>query len=86
MSPLIAIAKSAVAGADRRNNTTYQILDRIWRDACSGPFEWELLPTLSDNYNPLHRGTYRNMATGDRITCQGLADGSHSFTFEQGEI
>ena len=63
----------------------YQILDQIWREACSGPFEWELLPTLTDNYDPFHYGTYRNLASGDTITCQGHTDGSHTFTFAQVE-
>ena len=73
------------AHSDQRDSYRYRLLEQIWRDACSSPFEWELLPTLTDNYDPLHRGTYRNMATGDTITCQGLADGSHSFTFAQVE-
>ena len=68
-----------------RRDYRYLLMERIWEDACSCPCEWELMPTLAENYDPLHRGTYRNMATGDTITCQGLADGSHLFTFSQGE-
>ena len=69
---------------DKPKSYFYQILEQIWRGACSSPCEWELLPTLTDKYDQLHRGTYRNTATGDTITCHGLDDGSHSFTFEQG--
>ena len=72
------------AHSDQLDSYRYRLLEEIWRDACSGPFEWELLPALAENYDPLHRGAYRNTATGDTITCQGNADGSHSFTFEQG--
>ena len=73
------------ASSNQPKSYHYRLLDEIWRDACSGPSEWELMPTPAGNYDPLHRGTYRNMMTGDTITCQGNADGSHSFTFEQGE-
>ena len=65
----------------------YQILDQIWREAWGSPLSWELLPaiTMTGNYDSLHYGTYRNGMTGDTITCQGHTDGSHTFTFSQGE-
>ncbi len=76
---------NVTAHSDLRESYRYRLLDQIWRDACSGPLEWELLATLSEGYDPLHRGTYRNLHSGDTITCQGNADGSHAFTFEQVE-
>ena len=73
------------ASSNQRKSYRYRLLEQIWGDACSSLFEWELMPTLAENYDPFHRGTYRNLATGDRITCKGMADGSLSFTFSQGE-
>ena len=61
----------------------YQILEQIWKDAWGSPLSWDLLPSFSDGYDPLHYGTYRNGMTGDTITCQGHVDGSHTFTFKQ---
>ena len=66
-----------------QNSYRYQILGQIWRDAWGGPLSWELLPSFSNGYDPLHYGTYRNGMTGDTITCQGHTDGSHTFTFAQ---
>ena len=63
----------------------YQILEQIWQDAWLSPLSWELLPTLTGNYDPLHYGTYGNLSSGDTITCRGHMDGSHTFTFAQGE-
>ena len=81
MKPLTA--QSAVAGVDQRKSCRYQLLEQIFRGACSDPATWEVVPKEgSDELFYLRR---RNTATGDTITCQGLADGSHSFTFEQGE-
>ena len=64
----------------------YQILEQIWREAWGSPLSWEILPSLSNGYDPLHYGAYRNGMTGDTITCQGHTDGSHTFTFAQGDI
>ena len=69
-----------------QNSCRYQILDQIWRDAWGSPLSWELLPSFSNGYDPFHYGTYRNLATGDTIGCRGHVDGSHTFTFAQGEI
>ena len=81
MKPLTA--QSAVAGVDRRKSYHYQLLEQIFRDACSDPATWEVVP--KEGSGELFYSQRRNTATGDTITCQGLADGSHSFTFAKGE-
>ena len=80
MKPITA--QSAVAGVDRRKSYHYQLLEQIFRDACSDPATWEVVP--KEGSGELFYSQRRNTATSDTITCQGLADGSHSFTFEQG--
>ena len=80
MKPITA--QSAVAGVDRRKSYQYQLLEQIFRDACSDPATWEVVP--KEGSSELFYSQRRNTATGDTITCQGLADGLHSFTFEQG--
>ena len=81
MKPLTA--QSAVAGIDQTKNYKYRLFERIFRDACSDPFTWEVVP--KEGSGELFYSQRRNTVTGDTITCQGLPDGSHSFTFEQGE-
>ena len=80
MKPLTA--QSAVAGVDRRKSYHYQLLEQIFRDACSDPATWEVVP--KEVSGELFYSQRRSTATGDTITCHGLDDGSHSFTFEQG--
>ena len=80
MKPLAA--QSSVAGVDRRKSYHYQLLEQIFRDACGDPATWEVVP--KEGSGELFYSQRRNTATGDTITCQGNADGSHSFTFEQG--
>ena len=75
--------QSVVVGVDQRHRYQYLLLDRIFRDACSDPATWEVVP--KEGSGELFYSQRRNLATGDVITCQGLEDGSHSFTFEQGE-
>ena len=75
--------QSAVAGVDQRKSYNYQLLAQVWGDACSDPATWEVVPKAGSG--ELFYLQRRNTATGNTITCQGLADGSHSFTFEQGE-
>ena len=74
--------QSAVAGVDQRHRYQYLLLDRIFRDACSDPADWQVVP--KEGSGELFYSRRVNRA-GDMITCQGNADGSHSFTFEQGE-
>lgn len=81
MKPITA--QSAVAGVDRRKNYKYRLFEQIFRDACSDPATWEVVPKAESG--ELFYSQRRNKHTGDTITCQGNADGSHSFTFEQGE-
>ena len=70
------------ASSNQRKSYRYRLLDQIHRDACSDPITWEEVPR--EESGELFYSQRRNTATGDTITCQGLAYGSHSFTFEQG--
>lgn len=74
---------SAVAGVDQRKNYKYRLFEQVFRDACSDPITWEVVP--NEGSGELFYSQRRNTVTGDTITCQGIADGSHLFTFEQGE-
>lgn len=71
------------ASSNQPKSYRYRLLDEIFRDACSDPFIWEDVPKTESV--DLFYSQRRNTATGDTITCQGLPDGSHVFTFEQGE-
>ena len=71
------------ASSNQPKSYHYRLLDEIFRDACSDPFIWEDVPKTESG--ELFYSQRRNLATGDTITCQSLADGSHTFTFEQGE-
>ena len=79
MKPLTA--QSAVAGVDRRKSYRYQLLEQIFRDACSDPATWEVVP--KEGSGELFYSQRRNLATGDTVTCQGNADESHTFTLTQ---
>ena len=81
MKPLTA--QSSVAGVDRRKSYHYQLLEQIFRDACSDPATWEVVP--KEGSCELFYSQRRNLATGDTITCQGHTDGSNTFTFSQGD-
>lgn len=73
------------ASSNQPKSYRYRLLDQIWRDACSDSFEWRSVPESTNVFNEKPCGRFCSLATGDTITCQGLPDGSHSFTFEQGE-
>ena len=81
MKPITA--QSAIAGVDQRKSYHYQLLEQIFRDACSDPITWEVVP--KEGSGELFYSQRRNTNTGDTITCQGQADGSHVFTFDQVE-
>lgn len=57
----------------------YQVLDEIFRDACSDPLTWETIP--KEGSGDLFCRCLKNKETGEVITCQGNADKSHTFTF-----
>ena len=80
MKPII-MASHLPDGTDQRRKYQYLLLEEIFRDACSDPMAWEVVP--KEGGGELFYSQRRNMSTGDTITCQGNADGSHSFTFEQ---
>ena len=68
------------AHSDQRESYGYRLLDQIYRDAVSEPLKWEFTEQSMDPFI----SELRNRG-GDVIRLVGNTDGSHSFTFEQGE-
>jgi hypothetical protein len=73
--------QSVVDGVDQRQCYRYLLLDQIYRDSWSNPADWEVVP--KEGSGELFYSQRRHRKTGDTITCQGMADGSHVFTFTQ---
>jgi hypothetical protein len=76
--------QSVVNGVDQRQRYRYLLLDQIYRDSWCNPIDWEAVP--KEGSGELFYSQRRHKDTGDTITCQGVADGTHVFTWTQADI